>query len=63
MPETAVVRRFDADRTEWDGITDIQEFQRPHGHQEVCVIAAFVFFLLPVVVGYASRLMAAKVIG
>ena len=68
MPETAVPKRFEADKTEWDRIADTQESKDLMATKKVFVIPAFVFFLayyflLPVLVGYAPQFMAIKVIG
>jgi uncharacterized membrane protein (DUF485 family) len=62
------IRRFEADKTEWDRIAGTQEFQDLMATKKVFIIPAFVFFLvyyfaLPILVGYAPGLMSTKVIG
>jgi len=62
------VLRYQADKTEWDRIAETQEFKDLMATKRTFIIPAFAFFLvyyfmLPVLVGYAPRLMATKVIG
>jgi uncharacterized membrane protein (DUF485 family) len=62
------IRKFEADKTEWDRIADTQEFKDLMATKKVFIVPAFVFFLvyyfaLPILVGYAPNFMATKVIG
>jgi len=62
------VLRYQADKTEWDRIAETQEFKDLMATKRTFIIPAFAFFLvyyfmLPVLVGYAPRLMVTKVIG
>lgn len=55
-------------RANWDDIADSTEFQHLLAVKKVFIVPAFVFFFayyfaLPVLVGYAPRLMATRVIG
>ncbi|MBZ5649620.1 MAG: DUF485 domain-containing protein [Acidobacteriia bacterium] len=54
--------------TEWDRIATSQQFQDLLALKKVFIIPAFIFFcvyyfLLPVLVGFAPKLMSARVIG
>lgn len=66
--QVAEVGRFQAQQSEWDRIADTQEFKDLMATKKVFIVPAFVFFLvyyflLPVLVGYAPKFMATKVIG
>ena len=66
MPEP--IRKFEADKTEWDNIAGTEEFKDLMATKKVFIIPAFIFFLvyyfaLPILVGYAPHFMATKVIG
>jgi uncharacterized membrane protein (DUF485 family) len=59
---------YQADKTEWDRIAETQAFKDLMAVKKSFIIPAFVFFLLyyfllPILVGYAPRFMATKVIG
>jgi uncharacterized membrane protein (DUF485 family) len=56
------------DKSVWDGIAESQEFRDLMATKRVFIVPAFIFFVvyyfaLPVLVGYAPRFMATKVIG
>lgn len=60
--------RFQTDKTEWDNIANTQEFKDLMATKRDFIVPAFVFFLvyyflLPILVGYAPKFMATKVIG
>jgi uncharacterized membrane protein (DUF485 family) len=62
------VGRFETDKTEWDNIANTQEFKDLMATKRDFIVPAFVFFLvyyflLPILVGYAPKFMAIKVIG
>src|SRR5690349_23707853 len=62
------VHRYEADKTEWDRIAETREFKDLMATKKVFIVPAFVFFLvyyflLPILVGYAPKFMATKVIG
>ena len=62
------VGRFEAQQSEWDRIAETGEFKDLMATKKVFIVPAFVFFLvyyflLPVLVGYAPKFMATKVIG
>jgi uncharacterized membrane protein (DUF485 family) len=62
------VGRFQTDKTEWDNIANTQEFKDLMVTKRDFIVPAFVFFivyyfLLPILVGYAPKFMATKVIG
>ena len=62
------VGRFQTDKTEWDNIANTQEFKDLMATKRDFIVPAFVFFLvyyflLPILVGYAPKFMAIKVIG
>ena len=66
MPEP--VRKFEADKTEWDNIAGTEEFKDLMATKKVFIIPAFIFFLvyyfaLPILVGYAPGFMSTKVFG
>jgi len=55
-------------RSAWDRIADSKEFKDLMATKKVFIVPAFIFFVvyyfaLPVLVGYAPRFMATKVIG
>ena len=62
------IGRFEAQQSEWDRIAETGEFKDLMATKKVFIVPAFVFFLvyyflLPVLVGYAPKFMATKVIG
>lgn len=62
------IGRFQTDKTEWDNIANTQEFKDLMATKRDFIVPAFVFFLvyyflLPILVGYAPKFMATKVIG
>lgn len=62
------IRRYEADKTEWDRIAGTHEFQDLMATKRVFIIPAFVFFIvyyfaLPILVGYAPNFMSTKVVG
>ena len=66
--QPGTIRKFEADKTEWDRIAGTHEFQDLMATKKVFIIPAFLFFLayyfaLPLLVGYAPNFMATKVIG
>ncbi len=66
MPQTTVTNETSA--AEWDRIAESPEFKDLMATKKVFVVPAFIFFLvyyfaLPVLVGYAPRFMATKVLG
>lgn len=66
MPEP--IRKFEADKTEWDNIAGTEEFKDLMATKKVFIIPAFIFFLvyyfaLPILVGYAPGFMSTKVFG
>jgi|SRR5450631_730643 uncharacterized membrane protein (DUF485 family) len=66
MPET--VKRYEANKTEWDRIAATQQFKDLMATKKIFIVPAFVFFVvyyfaLPVLVGYAPAFMSTKVIG
>ena len=62
------VKRYEADKTEWDRIAETREFKDLIATKKTFIIPAFVFFLvyyflLPILVGYAPHFMETRVIG
>jgi uncharacterized membrane protein (DUF485 family) len=62
------MRKFEADKTEWDNIAGTEEFKDLMATKKVFIIPAFIFFLvyyfaLPILVGYAPGFMSTKVFG
>ena len=66
--EVAQPRPVEDTQSMWDRIAASQEFQDLMATKKVFIVPAFVFFVvyyfaLPVLVGYAPKFMATKVIG
>ncbi len=62
------VKRYEADKTEWDRIAETREFKDLMATKKTFIIPAFIFFLvyyflLPILVGYAPQFMETRVIG
>jgi len=62
------IGRFQTDKTEWDNIANTQEFKDLMATKRDFIVPAFVlflvyYFLLPILVGYAPKFMATRVIG
>jgi uncharacterized membrane protein (DUF485 family) len=62
------VKRYEANKSVWDGIANSRQFQDLMATKKVFIVPAFIFFVvyyfaLPVLVGYAPNFMATKVIG
>lgn len=63
-----VAQRYEASQSTWDKIAESREFKDLMATKRTFIVPAFVFFVvyyfaLPVLVGYAPRFMATKVIG
>jgi uncharacterized membrane protein (DUF485 family) len=68
MADTRTVKHYETTQSEWDRIVASEEFQELMALKKIFIVPAFIFFVvyyfaLPVLVGYAPNLMAAKVIG
>jgi len=66
LPESGPSRR--PNEAEWNRVADSAQFRHLLAVKRIFIIPAFVFFLayyllLPVLVGYAPRLMSARVVG
>jgi len=66
MQESA--KRVEPDSSVWDKVAESQQFKDLMATKRVFIIPAFVFFVvyyfaLPILVGYAPRFMAIKVVG
>jgi uncharacterized membrane protein (DUF485 family) len=68
MPEPQNSQQYRAAQTEWDRVAASRSFQDLMATKRIFIIPAFVFFVLyyfalPVLVGFAPRLMSTKVFG
>jgi len=62
------IHRYEASQTEWDHVAGTTEFQDLMATKKLFIVPAFVFFVvyyfaLPILVGYAPRLMSTKIVG